>query len=75
MQALLLITIYKASDSQGNGSTELVKRDHSFSDGTGVVDQKTQAKWLIFLLGPTLSTVQIRLLSVSMATLSLIFRT
>lgn len=75
MQALLLITIYKASDSQGNGRTERVKRDHSLSDGTGAVDQKTQVKWLIFLLGPTLSTVQIRLLSVSMTSLSLICRT
>lgn len=72
MQALLLITIYKAFDRQGNGC---VRKDHSFSDNTEVAAKKMQVKWLLFPLDHTLSAILIKLLSVSMATLSLTCRT
>lgn len=51
------------------------EREHSFSDSTEAVAQKMQVKWQLFPLDHILSTILVRLLSVSAATLSLTCRT
>lgn len=48
-----------------------MQKDHSFSDNTEVAAKKMQVKWPLFPLDRTLSAILIKLLSASMATLSL----